>query len=294
MTDDLTIGRAELWKSGAMGPHDFDFRALPFPLSLADKELCYRRFHEDYCCRLNRRLSMKQAKEIEEEITVEPGKPIHDAVAVIRFKDMPSGTREILREELTDLLFDKAENPGPPFYYYYDLFAELIRQWGSKESGEEGLKNLDKLHARERKGALARQGLAEETVTRDHPLFREWLIVQLKPLMKQVHARLNQCRELDRSVIYGKIRPFMESEIKKNPDCFSTVSSEPNFTDLMDFLELEASKGFFTATCGLSVTDFVDKWLAFSVGYPEDPAGSKASTDRVRKWKYRRLSKKTT
>ena len=61
-------------------------------------------------------------------------------------------------------VLDKAENPGPPFIYCYESFAVLIREWGSKESGEEGLENLKELHRREYKGAERRRGKAPDTM----------------------------------------------------------------------------------------------------------------------------------
>ncbi len=50
---------------------------------------------------------MKQGKEIEGSLTIEPGKPIYDAV--IQFKDWPAGTREI---QVTNAHLSGAVAPG--------------------------------------------------------------------------------------------------------------------------------------------------------------------------------------
>lgn len=248
--NDLTVSKLELLEPAALGAFDFDFHALPSPLTPEAKAWLSWRFDIEYKMRLCRKLPMKKIEEIKGEY-------------------VPAETVEVANRELRNLLFEKAVFPGPPFIYHYDPFADLIRQWQSGESGKEGLRNLAIFQKMELRGAKKRHGFGKDLLTEDHKIYRDAAIDQAKCLIKLVHDLINRYtgRDLDPSVMYVKVWGLMEREIKKNPPAYSAWSSDPDLRRLNDFLKAMLDQKRLFEVCIGTASEFVDAYMSHYTGY---------------------------
>lgn len=264
MTDDLTISRAELWKHPAMGPLDIDFGALAGPLDFLGRERINRYFSKAFRCRLADELSGEQAKVIEN--------------AINRGDGIPGDMQRIIDHWKDAFILEMASTVGPPFIFYCDEFVDRIGEWSRSESEKYGPDKLERLGKALADGALFRRGQKKGSITPVDSRFAQHAKKECKPLLKRVRHFMAEGRELDWQDKFGKVWPFIESEVRNHPKDFLALT--PSLSHLKEFMQ--ANSDTLGHLLNLTPAKFVEEWMGFGKNRPADQVRKGLSAARQR------------